>query len=451
MKRYIRNLISQFKGNSFKKEYHEIKQIKNGNDLLQFHEKYLKKIIYHAYKNVPYYQDIFNSIGIVDNQTVNLSKFHEIPILTKELLMEHQRELISKDYMNRKWYNNSSGGSTGEPTKFIQDLSYDKWRNTTNKFYYQDILGIDEINVKKIELWGSTKDIFDGKVSVRNKINDWLKNIIVLNCFKMTEKDMESYIKTINTYKPDIIRGYTSALFELAKFAERNNLKIYKPSKLISAAEILTNEMRGKIEIIFGTKVFDYYGSREIASIAGECKNGFIHIFSFNNFIEIIDRDDIPVLEGQDGRVIVTNLHNYSMPFIRYELGDMAVLGPKKCSCGSVLPCIKKISGRLEEQFIKKDGTIVLGNFFIHLIGVLYNNGFIRKFQIIQEDYDKIRILAVINEILPEYEKNEIEQKIRVQMGSDCKIIWNFVDDIPKTPSGKYLYTKSLVMRKKRL
>jgi len=447
MKKYIRNLISQFKGNSFKKEYHEIKKIKNENDLLQFHEKYLKKLIYHAYKNVPYYQDIFNSIGIVDNEQVNLSKFHEIPILTKELLRKHQKELISKDYMDRKWYNNSSGGSTGEPTKFIQDLSYNKWRNATNKFYYQDMLGIDESNVKKIELWGSTKDLFEGKISFKNKINDWLKNIIVLNSFKMTEKNMESYITTINTYRPGLIRGYTSALYELAKFAERNNLKIYEPDRLVSAAETLTDEIREKIETVFRVKVFDYYGSRETTSIAGECKNGCIHIFSFNNFIEIIDRDNNPVVEGQNGRVIVTNLHNYSMPFIRYELGDMAVIGQKKCTCGSFLPCIKNITGRIEEQFIKKDGTIILGNFFIHLIGVLYNNGFIRKFQIIQEDYDKIRILAVINKALPEYEKNEIEQKIRIQMGLDCKIIWSLVDDIPKTPSGKYLYTKSLVIR----
>jgi len=448
MKKHIRNLISQFKGNTVKKEYYEIKKIKNENDLLQFHEKYLKKIIYHAYKNVPYYQDIFNSIGIVDNEQVNLSKFHEIPILTKELLRKHQKELISKDYTERKWFYNSSGGSTGEPTTFMQDYDYKRWCTASNKYYYQDMLDIDERNVKKIFLWGSPRDLFKENVGSRTKINDWLEsNNVILNSFKMTEKDMKSYIETINHYKPDLIRGYAGSLYELCKFSERNNLNIYKPKKLVSSAETLTSQMRETIEAIFGTKLYDFYGSRETASIAGECKQGLIHIFSFNNYIEILDSNNNPVSEGQEGRIIITNLHNYSMPFIRYEIGDVAVLGPKKCTCGNFLPSMKKIYGRIEEQFIKRDGSIVIGYYFVHLIGVLLNKGFIKKFQVIQEDYDQIRILAIVDEGLPEPERNEIEQKIKLQMGTDCKIIWDFVENIPKTQSGKYLYTKSLVIR----
>jgi phenylacetate-CoA ligase len=263
----------------------------------------------------------------------------------------------------------------------------------------------------------------------------------------MTEKDMFYYIKTINRYKPDLITGYASSLYELVKFAERNNLKIYTPKMIVSSAETLKIEMREKIEATIGTKVYDFYGSRETASIAGECKNGLIHNFSFNNYIEIVDRDNNPVDEGQTGRVIVTNLHNYSMPLIRYEIGDMAILGPKKCNCGNFLPCLTKIYGRIDEQFIREDGNIVIGYFFIHLLGVLLNKGLIKKFQLIQEDYNKIRILAVVDKGLPEPEMNEIEHKIKFQMGENCKIIWEFVDTIPTSKSGKYLYTKSLIKK----
>ncbi|VVB62036.1 Uncharacterised protein [uncultured archaeon] len=445
MKKSIRNFILWLKGDSVNKEYQKIKQIKNENDLLNFHEQYLKKLILHTYYNVSYYQDIFNKIGIVENEKVNLEKFHEIPILTKELLMKHQKELLSKDYMNRRWYRNYSGGSTGEPTMFIQDKNYKKWYTASEKYYYQDIVDIDESNVKKIYLWGSPQDLFKGSIGLKNKISNWFKNTLILNSFKMDQNNLLSYIKTINTYKPDLIRGYADSLYELAKFSEIKNLNIYKPKKIVSSAETLTTEKREKIETAFGTKVYDSYGSRETASIAGECKYGLIHIFSFNNFLEIIDRNNNPVIEGQEGRIIVTNLHNYSMPFIRYELGDLGVLGPKKCICGNFLPCIKRISGRFEEQFIKKDGSIVIGYFFVHLIGVLLNKGYIKKFQIIQEDFDRIRIITVLDKGLPEFEKNEIEKKIRVQMGSDCKIIWDFVDTIQNTLSGKYLYTQSLV------
>jgi len=445
MKKFIRNLMLQIKGNDIKREYREIKQIHDANDLGKFQEKYLERLILHSYENVPYYQNIFDKIGIVNNGKVILSRFHEIPILTKDILRKHRRILLSRDYNKRKWYDSSTGGSTGEPVKFVQDLSYKKWCDATNKYYFQEMLNINECNIKKIIFWGSPRDLSKGKIGVNAKINNWLKNIVILDCFRMNDKDMESYIEIINTYKPDLIRGFTGSLFELAKFAERNNLKIYKPMKIVGSAETLTNEMREKIESAFGTKLYDFYGSRETASIAGECKDGLMHIFSFNHYIEIVDQNNNPVVEGQNGRIIITNLHNYSMPFIRYEIGDMAILGSKKCTCGNFLPCIKKLYGRIEEQFIRKDGTIVTGLFFVHLLGVLLNKDYIKKYQIIQEDYNKIRIFAVIDKGLPENEKTEIEQKIKSQMGTECKFKWDFVDDIPKTQSGKYLVTKSLI------
>ncbi len=447
MKNSIRDLIIKLKGNDVKTEYREIKKINNRNDLIRFQQSQLENLILHSYKNVPYYQNIFDKIELVSNEKVNLSKFQEIPILTKDLLKKHQKELISKDYQKRRWYYNYSGGSTGEPTQFMQDSDYKKWYTASNRYYHQDMLNINEGNVKKVLLWGSPQDLFKGGIGVKNKLANWFTNTLLLNSFKMTENDMKSYIESINTYKPDLIRGYAGALYELAIFSEKNNLKIRSPNKLVSSAEILTNDMRKKIENIFGTKLYDFYGSRETASIAGECSAGLIHTFSFNNYLELIDRNKNPVKEGQEGRVIITTLHNFSMPLIRYELGDSAILGPNTCPCGNILPTLRKISGRLEEQFVKKDGTIVIGYFFVHLLGVLLNKGFVKKFQVIQEDYYQIKIRAVLEKKLPESEKNEIEQKIRVAMGNDCVILWEFVDIIPETSSGKFLYTQSLVKR----
>lgn len=447
MKNSIRNIISKLQGTDVNNEYQEIKRINNKDELLRFQQKYLEKLLLHSYKNVPYYKNIFDKIELVKNEKVNLSKFHEIPILTKDLLRKHQEELVSKDHIKRKWYYNFSGGSTGEPTKFMQDNYYIKWFGATNNYYYQDMLGINVNNVKKAYLWGSPQDLFKGNIGFKNKMKNWFSNILFLNSFKMTENDMRSYIKSINSYKPELIRGYAGSLYELAIFSEKHTLPIHTPKRLVCSAETLTSDMRTKIETVFGTKLYDFYGSRETASIAGECKDGLIHIFSFNNYLEIIDHNNTPTIEGHEGRVIITTLHNYSMPLIRYEIGDVAVPGPQSCPCGNFLPTLTKISGRLEEQFIKKDGSIVIGYFFVHLLGVLQNKGFLKKFQVIQENYDQIKIRTIVNKELPESEKNEIEQKIRVTMGQDCKILWEFVEEIPKTRSGKYLYTQSLVKR----
>jgi len=264
----------------------------------------------------------------------------------------------------------------------------------------------------------------------------------------MSGQDIEQYIRTINSFKPEIIRGYAGSLFELCRYAEQKKISLYSPRIVVSAAENLYETMRDVIESNFGTKVYNFYGSREVSNLAGECKNGLLHLFQFWNYVEVLDNDNQPVHEGEEGRVVVTNLFNYSMPLIRYEIGDMAILGPEKCSCGQILPTLKKVTGRVTEHFILENGTTVPAEFFIHLLGVVcYEQGGFEKFQVIQEEYNEIQINVVTRKEISDQYKNNINQKIRVVMGPECKIIWNTVEDIPKTPSGKYLYTKSVMWR----
>ena len=444
IKKFILTFLLKSTKRGLREELNEIEKIKSEKDLLMLEEKYLKALLLHAYYNVKYYNITLNEVGIIRNGEIDLDKFSTIPILTKSIIRQYREKIVSNDYMTRKWYYNSSGGSTGEPVRFVQDEMYRRWNSATNKYYYQDMLGIDEVHSRKVILWGSDRDIFEGTIGLRAKIGNWLTNTVFLNSFRMTKEDMEKYIKIINQYKPELIRGYAGSLYELCRFAEANNLKIFTPKILVSAAETLTDDMREKIESVFGTKVYNFYGSREVGPIAGECKHGLMHIFTFNNYVETINHNK-PVTENQEGNIIVTNLHNYSMPFIRYEIGDMAVSGPKKCKCGSPLPTFEKVTGRVIEHFIKKDGTVIPGEFFIHLIGVVCNSGFIRKFQVIQEDYERIRLLVVPSGTIDEHSKREITNKIRVVMGNECNIIWEFVDEIPKLKNGKYLYTQSLL------
>ena len=244
LKKNINNLISKIRGTNFQDIYIEIKKIHSRDDLIGFNKLYLKRLLLHASKHVPYYHRLLKNDNVVNGEIVDLSKFDKIPILTKEIIQSE--ELISDDYLTRKWYYNFTGGSTGEPTKFIQDANYNKWYNATINFYYKDMLDIDEINVKKIELWGSPRDLFKGTIGIKAKIGTWLTNIVFLNSFRMTEADMEKYVKTINLYKPDLIRGYAGSLFELCRFAEAKNVKIYTPKRVISSAETLTKEMREK-------------------------------------------------------------------------------------------------------------------------------------------------------------------------------------------------------------
>lgn len=445
IRNFLYDNINKFCQSNRKREYIEIKSIVSKNHLEKFHQKYMKKILLHLYKNVPYYLPFLEEEKIVyNNDKIDLSKFNQLPILTKEIMRKNHEELISTDYRTRKWYYNSSGGSTGEPIRFIQDNIYSKWENARNYYYFKDILNVDIGRIKKIVLWGSERDLLKGSVGIKAKISNWLTNTMFLNSFKMTGNDIDEYINIINAYEPELIRGYAGSLYELCNYLEKKIKEVHTPRILLAQAETVTDEMKEKIERVFKTKLYNFYGSREVAGIAGECKEGLMHIFSFHNYVEILDDNNQPVKDGEEGRVIVTNLHNYSMPFIRYDIGDRAILGPEKCKCGNILPTLKKVTGRVTDHFVSENGSIISGSALTLTFNLM---DWVKAFQIIQEDYKKIKILIVTENDKNDLMMAEVEKKIKFLLGKDCEINWEFVQHIPKTKSGKYLYIKSLINR----
>jgi phenylacetate-CoA ligase len=439
IRKLLVNLIAKKNGDDYSKEYRELNNRYKSDSIELFQNVQLTNLIKQANLNSKYYQKIFSETGVINNNSINLSNFNKIPILTKNIIRENIEEIYSKDYTTRKWYYNSSGGSTGEPLRLIQDTVYSKWGNAMARFYYNNFLNIDEPYVKKIILWGAERDLAQGERDLKIKFNDWMNNTIFLNSFLITESDMARYINIINSYRPVLLRGYAGSLYEISKYIEKNDLSIHSPKIIISAAETLHKNMREKIESVFGRKVYDYYGSREIGHLAGECKKGYYHTL-FWNYFEVLDKDNNPVQEGEEGRIIVTNFFNYSMPLIRYEIGDMAIRGPDKCPCGKLLPTLIRITGRITDHFKRKDGSIIHGEYFTHLF---YLKDWVQSFQIIQENFERIKILIVKKSEINPIEKSDIENKIKLVMGNNCIIKWDIVDQIPKTKTGKYLFTKS--------
>lgn len=427
------------------KEYKKIMEIKKNKQIEKYEKQLINNILNHSFNHVKYYRNVFENKLSNDEMELNYKSLPKIPLLTKEILQQNFELLKSEDINKRNHYVNYSGGSTGSPTKFIQDDIYKKWKQASEKYFYNQLLKVNFDKSKKLVLWGSPTDLFERNEGIKTRLSLYFTNTVLLNSFKLETKDIDKYIGKINDFRPDILRGYAGSLFELSKYARKKNKPLFTPKVIISSAENLTDEMRQVIESTFGARVHNFYGSRETASIAGECAHGLIHVFPFNNHVEIINKQGKPVKEGEMGKIIITNLHNYSMPFIRYEIGDYGLRGPDKCTCGQKGPTIKKLIGREEEQFIKKDGNVVIGYFFVHLLGVISNKGLIDKFQVIQSDYDQIVIKYVSKKIMPSSIKKDIEYKIKVVMGKDCNIKWNQIDKIEPSKNGKYFYTKSLI------
>lgn len=409
------------------------KQLKNNIPSLEFH--YLKSLLEFAPKNIPYYQKYF------ENKEKLSSHLSSYPIINKKIIHDNFELMYCRNYKKVRQYRNSSGGSTGQPQTYIQDNVYATWNHVTKKYYFKEFLNIEENQVAKVILWGSERDLQGHKSPISRLIN-WKNKSFYFNSFMMTSEVMNNCVSTINKIKPVLIRGYASSLYAFAQYIKKNNIKIYHPKLIVSSAETMRSFMRKEIESVFNTKLYNFYGSREVGAIAGECCRGMMHIFSFNNHVEILNNNYTAVTPDENGRVIITNLHNYSMSLIRYEIGDMAIRA-KACSCGSKLPVLKEITGRVTDNFITADKEIVHGEYFTHLF---YFKDWVKEFQVVQNDYKDITISVTMHKKgidPPADDINDINNQILLVMGKDCKIHWSMVDNIPKTPQGKLLFTLS--------
>ena len=402
----------------------------------------LEKILLYSYNNVPYYTDALDQAKVVVNGKIDLDNFSKMPILTKNIIRECFEDLKCKDLDKRNWYLNTSGGSTGEPVKFIQDNR--SWDSGMGISWFFSTFAGKCPGDKEIKLWGSERDILKGSIGFTAKLKNLVFNRILLNSFKMSEEDMMHYVEIINKSEPMLIEAYVQSIYELAKFIKNNKLEAYSPNGIVTSAGTLYTEQQKLIEEVFRTKVYNRYGSREVGGMACACeKDEGLHVNIFCHYIEILDGNMEPCKPGGIGQVYVTTLDNYAMPLIRYQIGDMAVPAKnEQCSCGRGLPLIRKVIGRDVNLFKTKEDTLIDGEYFTHLI---YFKDWVKKFQIVQKDFDSIEIRIVLDTEKNETDIATIAAKIKLVMGHDCKIKFEFVDDIESTKSGKYLYTISEV------
>jgi phenylacetate-CoA ligase len=402
----------------------------------------IKKLLLYAYEKVPYYSKILPECKVILNGKVCLKNFHHIPVLTKTIIRKEGKNLYSRDCKIRKFYQNSSGGSTGEPISIIQDKTYSEW-NIANKIYHKSLAG-QNIGDKELRLWGSERDLLATKESFCVSLRNCLYNRKDLNGFNMSLTDMENFTVQWNTFKPSWVESYVSVIYEFGKFINSRNISMYSPKGILVSAGTLYPEMRKKIESVFRCRVFNRYGARETGDMAFSCAvNNNLHLSLYNHYLEFLDDHLNACKHGQLGRVYVTALNNYSMPLVRYDIGDVAIPhGYEICACGRKTFSLKSVEGRTMSLFKTRTGKIIPAEFFIHFIGVVYNEGFISKFQVIQEDYEKIKIKIIVqNKEKFENSKIKIEDAIKKAMGKKCVVIWEQVLDIETAPSGKYFYT----------
>ena len=439
--------------------YYELKQWQKASpeSLRQDRDERLRSLLQHAYRHVPYYADVLKESGVVTQKSVNLDRFRDLPLLDKETLQSQSERLRPDDLDGREWFYETSGGSTGEPVRFIQDADTVDWGRAV-KMLFNEWTGY-QFGMPRVRLWGSERDILENRESIKTTLGRWVRNETFLNAFRMSSEDMHSFVRTINEVQPAQILAYVESIYELAHFIREEDKDVYSPDAIMTSAGKLHDHMRDAIEDVFETQCFDRYGSREVGDIACECTaHDGLHVCAPTHYVELLRPDGRPAAPGEVGEVVVTLLTNYAMPLIRYRIGDMAVRSHEGgvCSCGCAWSKLTEIKGRVSDTFTTEEGTRVHGEYFTHLF---YFRDWVRKFQVIQVEPDHIRVRIVPDDSFLEYALDEeerapdewqsdmadIREDIHKVMGDRCSVGFVFEDDIPPSKSGKYRYTISKV------
>ncbi|MDZ7859584.1 MAG: AMP-binding protein [Candidatus Krumholzibacteriota bacterium] len=392
-------------------------------------------LIKHAKSNVPYYRENLEGIKIE-----SLEDIASIPFLTKKVILRNKNQLKAQNYTSDRFHTDSTGGSTGEKLQFYSDkneiravflMRGNKWAGW-------------KVGEKQAQLWGAHYDISKAGGLYRKLQSSLIHRNKMMSSYDMTKEDMFDYCKIINKHKPRIITGYASALYLFSEFIQNNDLKIHKPAGIISSAETLHNHQREKIETVFGCKVLNRYGCREVGNIAQECEEqSGLHINIEHVIVEIVDENGKPCKPGQTGEIVITELDNYAFPFIRYKIGDLGVLSDRNCDCGRRLPMLENVKGRIFDIIVGTNGNHLTGTFWTILLRE-YVQG-INKFQVIQEEYGKLLLRLIVTNQYNEKGKAKLIKKIKENCGEDMNIDIELVDKIPLTESGKHRFIISKV------
>ncbi len=388
----------------------------------------LKRLLRYAYANVPYYRKLFREADLMPDSIRDLEDFRRLPILRKEDIRRNFADMFVQETDVENLPLDSTGGSTGQPLNFYHDPLCKRYKNAAFR-RFRRWMGVKS-EYKTAFIWGAVKD-----VPQRPADNErWL------DAFKCSPEEIAAFVKEMSEWKPEVVRAYVSSLYLAASMIKNRSFESFRPEIIETGAEKLWPHQRELIEEVFDCPVFEQYGSRETPVIACECENHRgMHLFSDIRLVEII-RNGAPAPPGEEGSIVITDLTNYTMPFIRYEIGDIGVISDRLCPCGRSFPLLEEVKGRTMDIFTTPRGEYVYGGYFNHFF---FGASGVAAFQVRQKSLDRVEVSIEPAEDFEPDTMTPILNKMRETLGSEVQIEWKTVDEIPAGPSGKRHFTIS--------
>jgi len=398
----------------------------------------LAETLQHCLREVPFYRDRIE----VDPESIRPETaeetLHLFPMLTSTMVKEHFDDLQVRPRPQGAFLNRS-GGTTGQPTVFYLDQDSEDWVRGAKR-YHSRLTG-HQTGDSLWVIWGSPEEYRLKKRSRKARMMAKVNHVRRIRGFSLSTQDLDHLLDEIEQKAPTRISTYADILDRLAARAEETNRIMPKTMRMMVTAGTLYVPMRQRIERVFGSKLFNCYGSREFGDLAMSCmeKQG-LHTVGLSHYLEVTDDAGNRLPQGQTGQILVTSLVNKTMPLIRYAIKDQGSMTHELCACGNPWSRIESLEGRSQDIFYAPDGRKISPNAMVHFCWA-YGTAYNTRVQMVQKDLDHLEVHLLKNGQPMERNEDveaemrwELENLFRVPLTID--IIWK--EQLLISPTGKF-------------
>ncbi|MDM8519984.1 hypothetical protein QUF64_08055 [Anaerolineales bacterium HSG6] len=407
-------------------------------ELLQ--QQHLQRLLDYVNIHVPYYRDLFKKIGFhPQDYAKNPDNFQKIPLLTKQTIRQNRSLLLTSEAARLKTLSEKvTGGTTGEPTIFLQDKMYRDYNNALD-YYMASWSGWQ---LGQPQFWILARmPVHTGLDNKLYQTKNWLARRFESDAFLMTDESINRFVAQMEAHPGGFMQCYVSVGYKIAQFLEKSRYKSNLRAVYLTS-EPLFDYQRKFMEQVYACPIFEWYGSNETGDVACECpEHNGLHVITRNSLVEVL-KDGQPVPDGEEGDLVITCLTNFAMPLIRYKIEDLGTKSTKECPCGRGLPLLEVIGGRKVDLFKTRAGHTVYGMF---ANGVVTELGTVKQFQVIQKTLDLVIFKIISDTPLSEQKLKTVETFTKDALGDNVTVQFEFVDELPKTISGKHRHLISEV------
>jgi phenylacetate-CoA ligase len=390
----------------------------SADELRELQEQKLRRIIHHAYERVPFYRERFQAAGLDPECIRTLDDLKHVPITTKQDLQSVEKNSILASGVDATSVRAlHTSGSTGTPLA-VYCTAWELRRRSLVEFRTLVRAGF------------SARDRLVSVGPRHRRAHGFHERLGLYRTEIMSSVlPAKEQLRLLQQLKPTIFWPYPTVLRALLHEAGRRLRDYIRPRLMITSGEVLNESLRAQIHEDLGLDPYCFYACIEVGRIAAECQmREGLHVNSDHLILETW-RGDGPAARGEPGTVLLTGLNAWSMPLLRYRIGDRVVRLAGQCSCGSPLPLIDRPLGREDEAILLPSGRIVSPRRCNHVLREFTS---ILQFRMIQETVDRVTLLLVTKEPWTPKTTDDLRQKLLEQLGEPLAINIQFVDAIPE-------------------